>query len=797
MTYAELLTAIRERKGLGLKEYQAELGAAGLTSQLRSILTIKQGDTKTLCKKTPRQLFEYVISAKGNIEVIGRYNDAHRKYKEAQQNINEANNELRRQKDQLRTLQGDLEEYEEYEAKKAQQKTLAQELIKAEYKEAQSRGLTASGSLGSAAKEAESLKGVISRLKEDERLAEARVKAIGQELGQLGPLVLGLTRQLGAVKQQRKDFSTREKTLRALPKEDISLADQDAEQLLLQAGAHSQDAEQWTANVGTLRDEATTLDKRAAALLAGARETDLPPEIAATLEQPYPIAAGLEPAEAWRGAVEAVLREHRQGFLAPVLKPADLARYARRAPGRPLHIDQAEPPAEQLGLLAHVRVTAPVPQEVLALLANIQPLEGDEPPGDGRIGVTKDGVLMGSTWALAPEIQPFLLGSAGLRSQADALQAKAKSLREETNEVERKAALALAEATKLRGLAGKVGDAKQWKSAQEELTRISALEEAATKEEKRLQAELDSIEPKWLALGKERAAVEQSLSAAKTALGSKETRLAGIEGERPGWQAQLDEARGTCERILARQDVEPSWFQPTSLEDVRGVKEVDEEQRAVQKKVQRMETSEVYCKDPDIPLKYRTKENEVAALQANLQDLQKTVERAVEELKRVQEQYNQVVLQVVGEYHHRVEEIARAGGIEVRVRTENIRAESLDNAELYVEVGFDGKSPAPMNSGHLSGGQKTVTSIILLLGLTDPGDEQGFFIIDEPYADLDFENVVRVNEFLRATGAQYVITVPTKSHVEFYEGADLQLALQTARGDDDFADTPTLMVRRQ
>ncbi|PYU88723.1 MAG: hypothetical protein DMG25_19640 [Acidobacteria bacterium] len=85
---------------------------------------------------------------------------------------------------------------------------------------------------------------------------------------------------------------------------------------------------------------------------------------------------------------------------------------------------------------------------------------------------------------------------------------------------------------------------------------------------------------------------------------------------------------------------------------------------------------------------------------------------------------------------------------------------SLDEAGIVVRIGFDGKPPTELGDTGHSGGQQVIAGIILLMSMAET-EGDGFFIVDEPFAHLSLDRVDDVGRFLRRSGAQFLITVPT------------------------------------
>jgi len=784
-----------EKGGIGLREYKRELELAGLTGQLQSILSIPAGEIKTLCYRTPRDLFEYVVNAKGSQPIINQYNEAKRNYEEALQEQLDSKQELRNQKDLLNVLTKDLEDYEKYVETKKQRDQLLIELTQGRYNIMKSKNEAVRIQKENAEKKLEEALHNIPHLSRDIQEKEGLFIILKNRHDQLGNKIRIVSQDLGAARNRKEEAQKNIDKILTLRPKDSRLEAIDVSDLAEEAGVLENQGNWHLTEAERLQRETLEMQDRAQRLNKGIREEQIPENLTCDFLDAYLIATNIEPDPKWRKAVEAVLREHRSGIITPGATKEQLIDASSKAPGRPVYSEESQRQVTGVGLLAHIQINGPIPETVLHLLESTYPIEpGAEPAGD--LCVTLDGTIYCHGWALTPSDLHPVLGVEALHYQAEYLSELSLKVIEKAEEERKTAAMLHTQANEKRELVKEAIKVQQWHERQEDLVEAKYEFENATKEAAKLDGEERELSTAWEPIRSDFLNKSIELDKLRNELSNQEELIEDLNLRLPVFNKEIEQLEQSLKDFTRREDVNESWFESENLDRARPINEVQPEYQSSKNTVERMESSEAHCTNPDIRIEYQVKEQEISEFQKNLDERETVVKNALEELERVRDQYNQVVLRVVTDYQHRVQEIARNGGVKVVARRENINEESLDNAELYIEVGFDGKPPAPMNSGHLSGGQKTVTSIILLLALTDPGDEDGFFLIDEPYADLDFTNVVRVNQFLRCTGSQYVISVATKTDVEYYEGADMQLALQKANVNDKFAPTPTLMERK-
>jgi hypothetical protein len=63
-------------------------------------------------------------------------------------------------------------------------------------------------------------------------------------------------------------------------------------------------------------------------------------------------------------------------------------------------------------------------------------------------------------------------------------------------------------------------------------------------------------------------------------------------------------------------------------------------------------------------------------------------------------------------------------------------------------------------SGEHSGGQQIIAGLVLLMSMAET-EGDSFFFVDEPFAHLPLDRVDDVGKFLRRSGVQFLMTVPT------------------------------------
>ena len=169
------------------------------------------------------------------------------------------------------------------------------------------------------------------------------------------------------------------------------------------------------------------------------------------------------------------------------------------------------------------------------------------------------------------------------------------------------------------------------------------------------------------------------------------------------------------------------------------------------------------------------------------------------EFQQARQKYVVVVEHTIREYRRNVLLLAELAGVDADIHLPNLHAaeDSLDTAELNVRFGFDGKAASDVRGVSHSGGQRVISSLILLMALATSGGRTGggFFIIDEPFAHLSIERIDDVTRFLVKTQCQFILTSPTTHNVNVFSAARLQMNFRIKRPGAEFAPIPTIIRR--
>ena len=193
-----------------------------------------------------------------------------------------------------------------------------------------------------------------------------------------------------------------------------------------------------------------------------------------------------------------------------------------------------------------------------------------------------------------------------------------------------------------------------------------------------------------------------------------------------------------------------------------------------------------------------TVRQESAMLDGNLKDLvrhvqdrQREADSARKKLDECRADYLHVIRNTLHDYSKRARALAEVASAKLEIELPVLRNDdrSLDEAGIVVRIGFDGKPPTEIGDTGHSGGQQVVAGLILLMSMAET-EGDSFFILDEPFAHLSLDRVDDVGKFLRRSGAQFLITVPTTLDRGQLDPASLLVVLRKKPADAVYAPSP-------
>lgn len=158
----------------------------------------------------------------------------------------------------------------------------------------------------------------------------------------------------------------------------------------------------------------------------------------------------------------------------------------------------------------------------------------------------------------------------------------------------------------------------------------------------------------------------------------------------------------------------------------------------------------------------------LALNEQNLVSRQKEIEKAERVYQTCLEDYRQHIKHIFAVLDQKLLHMASEYGIQTSIRSRLKEDGEVTKDEVELKVAFDNKALASYQTGELSGGQKTVTSILLIMAAVYAsceinGQQSGnidFLILDEPAASLDSYWLDEVGRFFQKSRIQIIFTAP-------------------------------------
>lgn len=790
-----------ETKGeeFGVRLYQNQLHAAGLSPAIARVLSLEQGQTDKLCELSPRELLDLVFQVFGDKEVLDRYLEARHHQEHTVRELDAGQNQLEALGNNLEKHEQKVNRYREWQRLNHERVELFSEirprlehcLLQREAENAARTLLTQRRDWRAKCNERLTLKLESDAL--DAALAQAllRKQAATDNESIQNKALNEINRELGGweviVKQQ-----------------------QQLEQQAQVAGGQVADAreietlESQRANllvrIAGLQQRQTQLDQMLENLAAGRRAD--PHDVAAfrqALSQAdidhHLLTDVVEIVDAsWQPAVEAALAPFAHIVLLQHARDAERAmvlgekqRYRNFIV--PECVEAGLPP--QGSLLEVVRFSSAVPEWLLRTLERTRRVEdvaaGSKLPRS-EDWITRSGYLRerrGGRHA-APEQMRFG------RARLDALRDERAALEKQLAPLK----------TQQTDLAGRINGMKAQltgeNAAAQLAQRAGEFAEARTQYEALVLRRRDNG---VLAAQQEREAADTAytdLLARRTALNTETTRLDREIAERENRSGRDEQIRRRLQLRRDRRQMPAAWRDTAAnqqlVEKWRDTTNIDRRLAEIDTKFvdESWETDDsVVALRDKIAANYQQMETDLAVRRRDN-------ELASEQTSAARENYIAVLRHTVGRYAKNLKALGEVAGIKVEHEPVALGNDdmTLAQAGLAVRFDFDAKGFMGMNDGDASGGQQVMKSLILLVALmmeeSRPG---GFVFIDEPFAHLDIVNIERVSGFLKATKAQYLLTTPVTHNVNIYDPATLTLVTFKKRPGEAWAPGVKVLMR--
>src|SRR6266446_8189483 len=114
---------LESRDWFSPEQYRRILENAGVSRSLMHILALEQGRADELSRRNPRELFGWIMEARGSQQVLDRYTGARRQYEDSMREVDRQNAQALRCQADLGELDRKVRRLEEYLEKKARLKS--------------------------------------------------------------------------------------------------------------------------------------------------------------------------------------------------------------------------------------------------------------------------------------------------------------------------------------------------------------------------------------------------------------------------------------------------------------------------------------------------------------------------------------------------------------------------------------------------------------------------------------------------------------------------------------------------
>ena len=795
-----------ESKGqmFGVKDFQRQLHAAGLSPAIAKVLSLEQGQTDKLCELSERELLKLVFEVFGDEEVLTRYQEARHHQEQTARELQDTENNLKAQENHLQAYETRVNRYLEWQNLNEERTVLLSEFKpRLEFYALTEESERARNTLKASKRDwfTKRQERVAVKNQQAQKQNEMAAFETRKEIAELAESVVNT--KLGEVNK-------------SLGRVEVLVEQQDA--LLQQANETGTDSAKDTQNLDVLENQRDALRQKLAALnvqegqlnetlenLANGKRAD--PVDVANFRQALDKAGIAHDLltdlveitdTSWQAAVEAVLSSS-----AHIVLLADKKDEARALSlGEQLKYrhyivpERSQPPLAPKGsLLDIVHFSRDVPEWVSRVLAGITRVE------DAKAGaslprsedwVTRLGYLRerrGGRFA-APDQPRF--GRArldALRTQLADVQKQSRDLLDSLKPVN-----ADIQAIKAR-LAGV--------NATAQLASRSAEFAQARTQYDVLVAERRIIDEKSYAATEARKQLEKELSASRSTLQIFVNQLERLDREIAEKENRDGRAEQAKRLLRLRHDKLQLPIKWQNANDNKQLAEKWESVKLIDIKVGEIERrfeTESWEKDQTIIALRDKIKADYESQSKDLDARRRDNDMARSQTDAAREQYIKVLRHTVGRYTKNLKVLGEMAGIAVEHEAVMLAADdvSLSQAGLVVRFSFDDKGFAGMNDGDASGGQQVMKSLILLVALmmedSRPG---GFVFIDEPFAHLDIFNIKRVASFLQATKAQYLLTTPVTHNVNVYDPSMLTLVTSKKKADAQWAPRVGVLVREK
>lgn len=791
--------------------YSHVLRSAGFTDALLKVLALEQGQTDKLCEKSPRELMDLLLDVHGDKKVLERYRDARQNYHAANMEISQLGARLAEEQARLVVAQRKAEAFQRYEKLSAEKREmLATVMPQAEYRSARESIEDAEliiqdgkGQLGPIDRE---ILDVQAQLANADAALDARKRAIitareeKDEIGRdernkdirLNTLVLE-RRRLDEARAASADIKPepleplREKLVearRTVARFEIELETIRQELLSREHELSGISGEQPAKIYPHYVNDFTRL------LDDNDIEHDLLCDVTEILDT------------SWQLAIESLIGGNRFLVLVGKRDQQRARELAEKARYRAYIVDRDKQPPVPSGTppgdsaAAHVRFDIDrVPEwvtDTLRRTALVEDVKSGMKGSRNATSVTRQGYRQDRRGGISIAVDRFYCGSLGQTAQADSARHDVDRLRSRVGQIKKSRDQAEQQAQDFERRIKIQQALLQAENVDERYDELSREIRSANDEHKFAVKIKVEAERKLLETVETLNNFEHDTTDRRRWLKERLEEQSDLARELQDCQKSIEKNRKVLHDIRLRLDT--SLLTDAALEEVPTVDELTPRLYAIDTMLNEYE-------EPPEDTSVHVFEQHRAQFERQrelYQDHEDGLRNWETEYRLAREKYVVVVEHTIREYRRCIMSLAERAGVFAEVIVPNLREQTdLEDAELNVRFGFDGKRAVDVAGATHSGGQRVVASLVLLMSLATSGGNSngGFFIIDEPFAHLSIERIDDVSDFLSRTESQFILTSPTTHNVNVFDAARLQLNFRIKKPDAKFAPVPTIIRR--
>ena len=793
--------------------YSHALREAGFSNALLKVLALEQGQTDKLCEKSPRELMDLLLDVHGDKLIIDRYKEARQNYHIANMEITQLGARLSEEQAKVVIAQRRAEAYQRFHKLTAELKEFEEELLpQAEY-------VAAQRTIEDAQLTLEDFKRQLGPLDREILDIQAALDNADIELDARKRAVVKAREEKESLAKEERDLDIALNGLvmeRKRLEEILSAAEEIGIERIEPLRQRQDEQRRTMAKLEIERDQVQ-------ARLVGA-ERDLKSLSGRSKQKIYPFyvaefasvlkAKGIKhdllcdiveiTDSSWQLAVESIIGRDRFSVIVSRSDQAAARKLAQKHRYRSYIVnreDQKPIPsgaAPANSALAVVSLTAEgVPTWVVDNLRHttlVEDVEDGLKLGRQATSVTRAGYRQDRRGGISIATDKFYCGTMGRDAQAENAAGEAKSLRSQVQSIDSKLIklrdkeAALTKRIRVQeGLRDAKGAKKRRKGLDSEISE-------ANKKHKAALTVARTAERKLISTLEELNNFERDCDEKRRWLAEKRGNQSEFLTEMEDCQQGM--AKAKKQLVLIQEKLAPVLLTEVALAGVPDLDEMTPRYYAVQTLL------EEYTEPPDESSVhiYEHHKSQFDRQKELYQEHEVGLRNWESEYRLAREKYIVVVEHTIREYRKNVMALADRAGVSAEVVVPNLReeADQLEDAELMVRFGFDGKRAVDASGATHSGGQRVVASLVLLMSLATAGGRGrgGFFIIDEPFAHLSIERIDDVSHFLEKTECQFILTSPTTHNVNVFTAAQLQLNFRIKRRDATYAEIPTIISRK-